>query len=199
LLICELSRMDPFSSDTAFDALYPAHISQLASRHWTPLSVAKEAATFLAVGDSPRILDIGSGVGKFCLVGAHFFPSAFFAGVEHRGSLHAIATKLSIKLGLSNTAFFEGDFSNIDFSAYQHFYFYNSFYEHLELSDLIDDSVPISNELFHAYNRNLYKALKKMPSGTRIATFHSTENEMPTSYEVVGIGSNEDLKFWIKL
>lgn len=191
--------MDPFSSDTAFDALYPAHISQLASRHWTPLSVAKEAATFLAVGDSPRILDIGSGVGKFCLVGAHFFPSAFFAGVEHRGSLHAIATKLSIKLGLSNTAFFEGDFSNIDFSAYQHFYFYNSFYEHLELSDLIDDSVPISNELFHAYNRNLYKALKKMPSGTRIATFHSTENEMPTSYEVVGIGSNEDLKFWIKL
>lgn len=199
MLICELSRMDPFSSDTAFDALYPAHISQLASRHWTPLSVAKEAATFLAVGDSPRILDIGSGVGKFCLVGAHFFPSAFFAGVEHRGSLHAIATKLSIKLGLSNTAFFEGDFSNIDFSAYQHFYFYNSFYEHLELSDLIDDSVPISNELFHAYNRNLYKALKKMPSGTRIATFHSTENEMPTSYEVVGIGSNEDLKFWIKL
>ncbi|WP_264897321.1 class I SAM-dependent methyltransferase [Sediminibacterium sp. TEGAF015] len=191
--------MDPFSSDTAFDALYPAHISQLASRHWTPLSVAKEAATFLAVGDSPRILDIGSGVGKFCLVGAHFFPSAFFAGVEHRGSLHAIATKLSIKLGLSNTAFFEGDFSNIDFSAYQHFYFYNSFYEHLEQSDLIDDSVPISNELFHAYNRNLYKALKKMPSGTRIATFHSTENEMPTSYEVVGIGSNEDLKFWIKL
>ncbi|BDQ12199.1 hypothetical protein TEGAF0_14160 [Sediminibacterium sp. TEGAF015] len=199
MLICELSRMDPFSSDTAFDALYPAHISQLASRHWTPLSVAKEAATFLAVGDSPRILDIGSGVGKFCLVGAHFFPSAFFAGVEHRGSLHAIATKLSIKLGLSNTAFFEGDFSNIDFSAYQHFYFYNSFYEHLEQSDLIDDSVPISNELFHAYNRNLYKALKKMPSGTRIATFHSTENEMPTSYEVVGIGSNEDLKFWIKL
>ena len=191
--------MDPYSSDTAFDALYPAHIAQLASRHWTPLSVAKEAATFLAVGDSPRILDIGSGVGKFCLIGAHFFPSAFFAGVEHRVSLNTIATKLSMQLGLSNTAFFEGDFSSIDFSAYQHFYFYNSFYEHLELSDLIDDSVQISNELFHAYNRNLYKALKKMPSGTRIATFHSTENEMPTSYEVVGIGSNEDLKFWIKL
>lgn len=191
--------MDPFRSDEAFNSLYPAHIAQLASRHWTPLSVAKEAAQFLAVGDSPRILDIGSGAGKFCLIGAHFYPNAFFEGVEHRVALNGIATKLARELGLSNAAFWDGDFSKIDFSAYQHFYFYNSFYEHLELSDLIDESVPISNELFHTYNRNLYKALKKMPSGTRIATFHSTENEMPTSYEVVGIGTNEDLKFWIKL
>lgn len=191
--------MDPFRSDEAFNSLYPAHIAQLASRHWTPLSVAKEAARFLAVGDSPHILDIGSGAGKFCLIGAHFYPNAFFEGVEHRVALNGIATKLAGELGLSNAAFLDGDFSKIDFSAYQHFYFYNSFYEHLELSDLIDESVPISNELFHTYNRNLYKALKKMPSGTRIATFHSTENEMPTSYEVVGIGTNEDLKFWIKL
>lgn len=191
--------MDPFSSDAAFNSLYPAHIAQLASRHWTPLSVAKEAAQFLAVGDSPRILDIGSGVGKFCLIGAHFYPGAFFAGVEHRVNLNTIATNLASQLGVLNTQFFEGNFSTVDFSAYQHFYFYNSFYEHLELSDLIDDSVPISNTLFHTYNRNLYKALKKMPAGTRIATFHSTENEMPTSYEVVGTGTNEDLKFWIKL
>ena len=126
--------MDPFRSDEAFNSLYPAHIAQLASRHWTPLSVAKEAAHFLAVGDSPRILDIGSGVGKFCLTGAHYYPKAFFAGVEHRVALNTIATQLASQLGIMNTHFFEGNFSTIDFSAYHHFYFYNSFYEHLTLS-----------------------------------------------------------------
>lgn len=191
--------MDFFSSDQHFDQLYPPAISALASRHWTPIDVAKEAATFLAVGSNTRILDIGSGVGKFCMIAAKFHPHAVFTGVEQRDSLTRIAQSIAGELALANTEFLTGNFTDIDFTQYHHFYFYNSFYENLIDNDSIDQTIEQSPELFNVYNRKLYKQLKKLPTGTRIATFHSSENEMPSSYQVVGVGTNEDLKFWIKL
>jgi SAM-dependent methyltransferase len=191
--------MDFFSSDQQFDQLYPDSISALASRHWTPLTIAKEAANFLAVGSNSRILDIGSGVGKFCIIGAKFHPNALFTGIEQRESLNQIAQSVSKELSIQNVDFLTGNFTNIDFSQYQHFYFYNAFYENLIDNDAIDDSINQHPELFNLYNRKLYKQLKNLPAGTRIATFHSSENEMPSSYQVVGVGSNVDLKFWIKL
>lgn len=191
--------MDFFSSDQHFDQLYPPAISALATRHWTPVSVAKEAAAFLAVGSNTRILDIGSGVGKFCMIGAKFHPHAVFTGVEQRDSLTQIAQSIAHELSLTNTHFLTGNFTGIDFTQYHHFYFYNAFYENLIDNDTIDQTVEQSPELFNMYNRKLYKQLKKLPAGTRIATFHSSENEMPSSYQVVGVGTNEDLKFWIKL
>ena len=56
-----------FSSDNRFNTLYPEPIRLLAARHWTPLNVARRASLFLAAEHGARILDIGSGVGKFCL------------------------------------------------------------------------------------------------------------------------------------
>ena len=38
--------------------------------HWTPVHVARRAAQFLVTGPETRVLDVGSGPGKFCLVGA---------------------------------------------------------------------------------------------------------------------------------
>ena len=117
--------MDFFSSDQHFDQLYPPAISALASRHWTPIAVAKEAAAFLAVGSNTRILDIGSGVGKFCMIGARFHPHAAFTGVEQRDSLTQIAQSIAHELSLTNTHFLTGNFTDIDFTQYHHFYFYN--------------------------------------------------------------------------
>lgn len=51
-------------SDTDFNELYPPEIQMLARRHWTSIHIARQAASFLASKDS-KILDIGSGVGKF--------------------------------------------------------------------------------------------------------------------------------------
>lgn len=191
--------MDFFSSDQNFHQLYPPKIAALATRHWTPISIAKEAAAFLAVGQQPRILDIGSGIGKFCMVGAKNHPDAFFAGVEQRLLLTDIAQKIAGQLKLTNTLFITGDFTNIDFSQYHHFYFYNTFYENLIDDDAIDQTIILTPELYNLNNRKLHNLLKKRPAGTRIASFHSSDHEIPNDYEIVGIGSNEDLKFWIKI
>jgi tRNA G46 methylase TrmB len=66
-----------FNSDVQFNQHYPLSIQLLAARHWTPLSVARKAANFLAAETNARILDIGSGIGKFCLAAAHYKPKAF--------------------------------------------------------------------------------------------------------------------------
>lgn len=188
-----------FSSDLQFNQLYPSFIRDLAARHWTPLTVARKAANFLAAEKNVHILDIGSGVGKFCLGAAHFKPNAFYYGVEQRSNLIGYAERAKEKLGMENVTFLHGNFTQLDFTNYDHFYFYNSFYENLACTNKIDDSIEYSGELYHYYNRYLYKQLEKLPAGTRLATFHSLEDEIPACYHLVGEEMDHLLKFWIKI
>lgn len=188
-----------FYSDERFNSIYPFQIQNLARRHWTPLSVARKAANFLAAEQNVRILDIGSGVGKFCLAAGHYKPKAFYYGVEQRSSLVQYAETAKEILGLQNVSFIHGNFTQLEFKNYHHFYFYNSFYENLISTDKIDDSIDYSGELFNYYTRYLYRQLEQKPAGTRLATYHSLEDEIPHSYHVVGSEMDNLLKFWIKI
>ena len=77
----------PFSiEDEKFDLIYPAQIRQLSALHWTPVAVAAEAAKFLVTAPETRVLDIGCGPGKFCLVAASL-TDGHFSGVEQRNDL----------------------------------------------------------------------------------------------------------------
>ena len=188
-----------FVSDDDFDNLYPISMQDLTCRHWTRLHVAKKAACFLAAESNVRILDIGSGIGKFCLSAAYYKPNAFYYGVEQRGYLINHAENAKEILGLENVSFIHGNFTQLDFTNYDHFYFYNAFYENLAYTDKIDDSIDYSGELYNYYNRYLYKQLEKMPPATRLATFHSMEDEVPKEYHVVGSDMDGLLKYWIKI
>ncbi len=96
-------------------------------------------------------------------------------------------------------SFIEGNFTQLEFKNYDHFYFYNAFYENIQGTDKIDNSIDYSIELYDYYNRYLYKQLELKPAGTRVATFHSLEYEIPPDYHVVGAAFDELLKFWIKV
>jgi SAM-dependent methyltransferase len=187
-----------FTSDEQFNNLYPSPIKQLAARHWTPMIVARKAAAFLAVGNNIRILDIGSGVGKFCLAAAYHYPKAFYYGIEQREGLIQHAETAKETLGFNNVSFIHGNFTQLDFKQYDSFYFYNSFYENLTGNDKIDDSIDYSDELFDYYNRYLYTQLAQKPAGTRLTTFHSLEEEVPNSYHIVGTEMDNRLKYWLK-
>jgi hypothetical protein len=188
-----------FRSDLKFNSLYPTSVRLLAQRHWTPIEVARKAADFLAADNHVSILDIGSGVGKFCLAAAQHKPNAFFYGIEQRKKLFNYACVTKKMLQLDNVFFTTGNFTQIDFKKYDHFYFYNSFYENLTGTDKIDDSIDYSLELFNYYNWYLYKQLEQRPSGTRIATFHSLEYEIPPGYYTVAVDLEGALKCWVKI
>ena len=188
-----------FSSDEQFDQIYPLSIQALTRRHWTPLGVARKAAHFLAAETDARILDIGSGVGKLCLAAAYYKPRAYYYGIEQRRTLINYAETAREILRFENVFFTHGNFTQLDFKNFDHFYFYNAFYENLTGTNKIDDSIAYSVELYNYYNRYLYKQLELKPAGTRIATFHSLEDEIPQSYHEVGAEFDNLLKFWIKV
>lgn len=187
-----------FSSDTQFHKLYPASLHSFSKNHWTPLNVARKAANFLAVEKGSRILDIGSGIGKFCLAAAYFRPYALYTGIEQRADLVEYSEAARLKLGLENVSFLRGNFTGLDFRQYDHFYFYNSFYENIAIAERIDESIPYSVERYNQYRYYLYKQLEKMPSGTRVATFYGMDDQMPPGYHVGGSDLDDLLKYWVK-
>jgi SAM-dependent methyltransferase len=187
-----------FHSDNQFHHLYPLTVQLLATRHWTPLSVARKAAIFLAAENGARILDIGSGAGKFCLAAAYYRPKALYYGVEQRRQLVGDAETARKIIGFTNVSFIHGNFTQLDLTGYDHFYFYNAFYENLACTDKIDDSITYSGGLYNYYTRYLRRQLEQMPAGTKLATFHSMEDEIPASFQLVGAEMNDRLKCWIK-
>lgn len=188
-----------FDSDVNFHHLYPLYIQGLAQTHWTPLKVVQKASKFLAATPGVKILDIGSGPGKFCLAGAYYNPSAFFYGIEQRYDLVHYATIAQEMAGISNVTQMHGNLMELDFTQYDHFYFFNSFYENLPGTYKIDSKLTYSKALYHQYNGYLYTQLERMPAGTRLATYHCSETEAPHGYHIVGTDVDHLLKFWIKL
>jgi ubiquinone/menaquinone biosynthesis C-methylase UbiE len=186
-----------FRYDSAFDWLYPDHIEAKSRRYWTPLAVAKRAAGFLAEPGA-RVLDIGSGIGKFCLAGAYHYPETFFYGVEQRHELVLHAEEAKTRVQLPNAHFIYANMTQINFREFDHFYFYNSFYENVDPEDPIDDAIATSYSLYNYYNRYLLIELDKKPAGTRLVSFHSTGEEVPPSYSLADMDYDTLLKMWIK-
>ncbi|GAB3017149.1 hypothetical protein GCM10027051_22320 [Niabella terrae] len=185
-------------SDMVFDQLYPPEIGALSSYHWTPLHIIRQAADFLNTASDIRILDIGCGVGKFCLAGACYAPQAQFFGVEQRRHLLGHAELAREKLQIGNATFIHANFTQLDFTRFDHFYFFNAFYENLDSLERIDEAIDYSVELYDYYNRFLRQRLQEKQPGTRLVTFHSLEDEIPPEYQLQHDYSDNQLKCWIK-
>lgn len=188
---------DVFSSDAAFDALYPIYISSLSAIHWTPLEVAAKAAVFLAPDEHARVLDIGSGVGKFCIAGAHVAPG-HFTGIEQRSNFVKAGNKVARQLGMERVSLQHGNFMETDLGAYTGIYFYNSFHENIVHDDALDEKIELSSELYERYTDHLLHELKQMPVGTRLATYWLSITEIPACYREQGSYFGDLLKLWIK-
>ncbi|WP_457269238.1 methyltransferase domain-containing protein [Pedobacter sp. UYEF25] len=183
--------------DSAFDALYPQHIRDLSSIHWTAIDVALKASDFLATSGA-RILDIGSGVGKFCIIAAAHHPNAQFFGIEQRKDLFNYAKTAKKQVGVENAHFSFGNLTTLNYENYDSFYFYNSFYENIESDNRIDYSVKTSFELYNQYTEFIYNILNGRSSGTRLATYHAPNKQIPSNYKLVDNAYSNVLKMWIK-
>ena len=186
-----------FSNDAAFDWMYPEHFQLLSLKHWTPLAIAQKAAEFLAEPGA-RVLDIGSGIGKFCLAAGYHFPESYFYGVEQRHELIYHAEEAKGYTQLSNVNFIYANVTQVNFKEFDHFYFYNSFYENIDPNNQIDDTIETSESLYTYYTNYLFKALDDKPPGTRLVTFHTFAEEVPSSYKLADVSCSMLLKMWIK-
>lgn len=190
---------ETFSTNNNFDELYPANIRNLSRLHWTPIEIAQRAGRFLAATPGARILDIGSGVGKFCLNAGHYHPDCNFYGVEQRRNLIGIANQVQQQLSIANVTFIHANFTQLDYSGFDHFYYYNSFYENLiDESLYIDSNIDHSESLYDYYKDYLYKILKQRPQGTRLVTYQSSYERIPAAYRLVESDVDTLFNCWIK-
>lgn len=184
--------------DTDIDRLYPIHIRKLAHRHWTPVDVTQSAAKFLAQDYGAKILDIGSGAGKFCLAAAMYQPDCFYYGVEQRKHLIDCAERAKQDLNLHNVSFIHANIKDIDFNDYDHLYFFNAFYEHLDTTVRIDEHTELSIKLYHEYTDYLFDRLVQMRRGTRLVTYYGKSEQIPSFFSLQKSTFTGNLKFWVR-
>lgn len=183
--------------DEEFDAIYPERIRLLSNRHFTPIAIAKQAAEFLSYYPGANILDIGSGAGKFCMVGS-VFANGHFTGVEQREYLYHLSTTILKCHHLPNVQFIHSNITEIQFTDYNAFYFFNSFYENVDKSAMIDRTVDAGIELYVLYTQYVNKQLSQMPGGTRLVTYWSNGKEVPSAYRMLFSDCGGKLMFWEK-
>lgn len=189
----------PDLTEERLDSLYPKSIRDFGADHWTPMHVTREAARFLTGAGHRLVLDIGSGIGKFCLAAASQFPDSYFFGVEQRENLVECAEVVKQNLCLPNAIFIHANFTRLDLGKFDSFYFFNSFNENLVRTGRLDNKIAYSRGLYKYYSRYLRAQLADKPSGTRFCTLCSPEDEVPDNYLQVGALYGNLLKFWIRI
>lgn len=195
----QLDTFEDFYSveDEQFDLIYPAEIRELSARHWTPLAVARRAAKLLVTEPETKVLDLGCGPGKFCIIGA-LTTAGHFTGVEQRDRLAALARTTIRRHEIPNAEIIHGNLTQIDFADFDAFYLFNPFEENLFVTGKIDTSVELSKTLYEEYTRHVCSELARAPLGTRVVTYCGFCEEVPVCYDCVDSSFDDTLKLWQK-
>lgn len=189
------------ADDFAFDELYPGAIRDHASRFWTPVRVAHRGAQLLADRGVKRVLDVGSGVGKFCLVAGSACPEITFVGVEQRPHLVEVAEDARGMLGLRNVRFLAGDVTAASWCEFDAFYLYNPFAENLFPDDgPLDRTVELSPRRLVADVQHVCAVLAAARVGTYMLTYNGFGGPIPTSWDLghVEAAGCDWLRVWVK-
>jgi SAM-dependent methyltransferase len=173
------------ASDDEFDQVYDDWCRWLSPCYWTPVEVARRAAQLLTAGGRRRVLDVGSGVGKFCIVGA-LTTKAQFIGVEQRPPLVTAAHNAAVSFGARGARFVDGDFETVDFGTFDAFYLFNPFEEHIAGVVPIDNTVELSPLRFRYYVVALVRKLEEARPGTRVLTYFGHGGPDLPGYRLLG-------------
>jgi SAM-dependent methyltransferase len=170
--------------DDEFDDLYPPGVRAISSVFWTPMSVAVRAAELLAWRPRARVLDVGSGVGKLCVIAAGV-TNATYVGVEARASLVAVAEEASRRAEAERVRFIHGHFADLDVREFDALYFFNPFEEFLwPPDDRLDHEPGAGNERFVEDVTLTLHMLDRARVGTRVVTYHGFGGRMPDGYRL---------------
>ena len=185
-------------ADRVFDEIFPLAARGPSRVYWTPVEVAVRAAKLLADRPDSTILDIGAGVGKFCIVAAAAVKAEVW-GIEHRPHLVEIARDAATKIGVSPT-FRQGTLEEQDAASFDGIYMFNPFAENLcTVADRLDGTVELSEEKFWKDIHATEDLLSRARVGTRVVIYCGFGGNMPEGYGLVArercAGS---LELWVK-
>ncbi len=194
-------RAGQFVSDADFDCWLPAEQQTISDRFWTQVGVSIRVTRWLHERGIERVLDVGSGVGKFCVVGAMATPMVF-TGVEQRPYLVEAARTLAARFGVAPRAtFVTGRLEAVDFRDFDALYFYNPFGENrFPAADHLDDTVELDRKRFDRDIAEAEYLLERMPKGAHLATYNSYGGRVPDSFDLIHtkVAGHNLLRLWCK-
>lgn len=179
---------------------------------WTPVEVTARGVAWLdEVGAGP-VMDLGSGVGKWCVAAARLSPGRRYVGVEHRADLVRVATSLARDLGVADrVAFHHAAVHDLASMAHpelapilaetEAFYLFNPFGEHLAPDDEhLDEAVAFSEDGFRRDVAATRALLSTRPPGTFVLVYNGFGGAMPEGYEPVrsDLEGRYTLRLWLK-
>jgi SAM-dependent methyltransferase len=175
-------------NDDVWDQMYPAHIRRLSALHWTPINLVRAVMEELQPRAQDHLLDLGSGVGKFCMM-ASLLCQAQITGVEQREQLHRIAVwcakKLKLRQGLK---FICQDAFDLDWDAFSIIYAYNPFQEHLQNhgAPAIDETIALSDQTHGEIMAKMWHRLEGVRPGTKVVCLYGWGGGFPPAYHLLG-------------
>jgi hypothetical protein len=200
-IACRL-RAGQFVVDGDFDVWLPPAVRPPSGRYWTQVGVTMRISRWLEAHGVRSVLDVGSGAGKFCVVGALSSSSMAFTGVEQRGHLVDAAESLADRFGVATrTTFVHGDLDAVDFTRFGALYFYNPSGENMfPPGARLDDTVEVSRARFARDVETVQRLLERMPLGSYMVTYNGCGARIPDSFELVRarVAGNNLLRLWRK-
>jgi hypothetical protein len=187
--------------DDEFDSIYPDPIRAVSDVYWTPVAVARDAALWLTKNGCDRVLDVGAGVGKFCLVGATVAPKTVFVGIEHRVHLVNVAQTAARQCRLQNVLMLCGEMTVAQWRDYDAFYLFNPFDENNFVTGAqLDDTVELTTKRYVRDVTFAERCLGAARPGTRVVTYHGFGGAMPVEYilEHEQPHGMDYLRYWVK-
>jgi hypothetical protein len=177
---------EPRREDVVFDRFLPFDYRFVSRSFWTPLSVVARAARWLDELRIASVVDIGSGVGKFCIGGALASRSTFI-GIEQRRPLVNIARSIAriVELG-PRVRFINGVFGEVTVPVASCYYFFNPFGESLfRPEDRLDEETEVSQARTLRDVHLAEQLITAAPVGTYVMTYNGFGGTLPDGYDLL--------------
>jgi hypothetical protein len=189
------------ADDDEFDQFIPRMDRRVSADYWTPVRVATRAAQWLDYFGARSVVDIGSGVGKFC-VAAALGGHCQFTGIEHRTRLVHAAQELARTFEVEDRIdFVSSAMSDAGWPRADAYYLYNPFGENLcQYEYQLDRDVELGIDRYKREIAAAERFIEHAPRGTFLLTYNGFGGRVPDSYEEVAVDRDlpYELRMWRK-
>jgi hypothetical protein len=187
--------------DEMFDEQLTHYVRARSRQYWTPVAVAARAAAAFSGQGAKRILDVGCGPGKFCVVAGCFQPALELHGIEQRPRLVRLGLRLARRFCAPNVRLSTGDATLVSWDQYDGLYFFNPFAENTyDHDDRFDSETNLSTMRFGAELLRAESLLARARVGTVVVTYHGLGGAIPSSYELVADerAGSDRVRTWVQ-
>jgi len=163
---------------------------------WAHDRLIKGAVEFLCdkAAINKKVLDIGSGIGKFCILAAKLRPDFIFEGIELDKDRVEVSNLIAKEMKVKNVRFIKGDFRDLDVKEYGGFFIYSPFrmgaaYE-LNVTPYNWDYNKVMKYVDEMNQITAYK-LASLPTGTKFCKLDGSHRiQVPEGFETERFWSN---------